>query len=502
MHSLGSRLSAAVAVILVTVLVTAVARSGAEIKYNEEEPDHITTESAYSLGKYTMHLWYTDESLSDYLNYVAVAYNSSNEEYRVVPELVSGREYLEHISEASMTDEDLPDLYITTNDTLVKAHLAGLADPIIPPVGTDLRDVFSKTSLNAVTFHSQMIAYPLFMECSALCYNYTYLRDWAMATLEAENSAVQAEATAVGDGSTQTEAADAGDGSTQTEAADTEDSSVPAFTVGDEEIDAYVEAHLPDSYDRLLEFSDAYDAPEGVDSIFKWAVTDIFYNYFFIGDSISIGGEFGDDTSAIDIYNEDAVSGLRSYQALNQFFSINTDDVSYDGLMDEFIDGKLVMTIATTDAVKRLKNAANEGRLEFEYRFAALPDMSDTIPARSLSVTDAVAVNGYSPRKDAANDFAMYLCSADSRELFDWTGKVSTLKTASFGDDTGFLEVFRQEYERSVPLPKMIETSNYWVNLEMLFASVWNGDDPDKELKELNDQILLQLPGHAPEEEQ
>ena len=125
MHSFGSRLSAVMAVLVVTALVGLVAFSGLEIKYEEEPVEEVSAESAYLLGKYTMHLWYTDEGLTDYLNYVAVTYNSSNDEYRVVPVLVSGREYLESISEASMTDEDMPDLYVTTNDTLEKAHLAG-----------------------------------------------------------------------------------------------------------------------------------------------------------------------------------------------------------------------------------------------------------------------------------------------------------------------------------------------------------------------------------------
>ena len=50
-----------------------------------------------------------------------------------------------------------------------------------------------------------------------------------------------------------------------------------------------------------------------------------------------------------------------------------------------------------------------------------------------------------------------------------------------------------QEYEKSVPLPKMIEASNYWVQLEIAFTKVWNGADPDEVLKELSDTIGAQI---------
>ena len=117
------------------------------------------------------------------------------------------------------------------------------------------------------------------------------------------------------------------------------------------------------------------------------------------------------------------------------------------------------------------------------------------MPARSMSVTDVVAINGYSSNKEYANDFALYLCSADASVLYDWTGKVSVLKDASFGEDTESIDVFRKEYERSVPLPKMLETSNYWASLEMLFASVWDGEDANDGLKKLSEQMMLQITG-------
>ena len=52
-----------------------------------------------------------------------------------------------------------------------------------------------------------------------------------------------------------------------------------------------------------------------------------------------------------------------------------------------------------------------------------------------------------------------------------------------------------QEYERSVSLPKMIETGNYWVQLEILFSKVWNGGNVAALVEELaqkmNEQVYV-----------
>ncbi len=526
MHSFWTRICAVLLIIALTALIVFTAVSGLQIRQPAPKEETPAAESSYSLGKDTLHLWYTDDKLTDYLNFIAVNYNSEHEDIRVVPVLVPGQEYLESISDASMTDEELPDLYITTNDTLEKAHLAGLAEPITCPNHTDMRTLFPQTAINAVSYHSEYIAYPLFMECSALCYNYNYVHDWARSYLESEIRAnladeekekiIAGENAGSGSSDSDASAQDAGqtgnqtDGSTDKKLTPEEQKALEqkqaeekakiideyvSTQVSEEDVTDFALKSIPDDYNGLLEFSDNFDAPAGVESIFKWAVNDIFYNYFFIGDSISIGGPYGDNIYDIDIYNEDAIRGLMAYQDLNRFFSISTDDVSYQGVVEEFKEGKLVMTITTTDAVKYFADAVKNGETDIDYRFAPLPDMSSNVPARSMSVTDVVAINGYSPNKEYANDFALYLCSADPSSLYDWTGKVSVLKEASFGDNTEYIEVFRKEYERSVPLPKMLETSNYWASLEMLFASVWDGEDANDGLKKLSEQMMLQITG-------
>lgn len=506
MGSKRGRLIGVLCVILVVVLVILVAQSGLKIKEIDklETSADNTVADTPSGDKNTVKIWYTDESLTDYLNSIAVTYNSEQEEVRVVPELVSGMEYLESISKASVEGKNYPDLYITTNDMLEKAHLAGLADEIRLEDGVLLDSYFPSTAVDSVTYLGEQIAYPLYFECSALLYNDTYLKQWARNTLEAE---IRSEIAAAEDGenkANQSTATKKPEEQSEEEKKAAEEAAKKAeeelaaqisAQVSEEDVQAYVNEYFPTTYEKLLTFSNDYDAPEGVDTVFKWAVTDIFYNYFFIGDATNVGGKYGDDKEQIDIYNESAIQGLQDYQDLNHFFSISTDDVSYAGVIQEFIDGEIVLTIATSDSVKKLKEAEAEGNISFDYNFAMLPNIHEGVEARSMSVTDVIAVNGYSENQDIANAFALYLCTQDGVSLYDRTGKTSSLSEVDYPDEVAYLNVFKSEYERSVPLPKMLETSNFWTELELLFASVWDGADANAGLKALSEQMKLQVTG-------
>ena len=323
----------------------------------------------------TLTLWYTDEALEDYLASIALDYM---EEYdvRVVPVLTSGLEYLEAVNQASLRGENAPDLYLVSNDSLERAYLAGLAAQIEDRGGVLTEDRFPETALDAVTYQDRLVAYPLYFETSALVYNRTYLEQAA-----SENG-------------------------------------VP------------LEELIPETIDDILSFADSYNAPETVEAVFRWDVSDIFYNYFFAGNYIDVGGPCGDDSSSIDIYNLEAVRGLKAYQDLSQFFSIDAEESSYDAVVQDFLDGRLVFTVATTDILSRIAQAASDGSFPYEYGVVPLPDINDEIQTRGLSVTNAVAVNGYSERRELADEFAAWLATAGADKMYDRTGRIPAVNGA------------------------------------------------------------------------
>lgn len=459
-------------------------RLGMTVQRDEEEE----AEEEFLFGhRDTLYLWYTDEALTDYLNSVVVSYSEYQDDVRVVPVYTSGLEYLETINQASLQTQEVPDLYIVSNDSLEKAYLAGLASEVRIPQGVlPMAEILPGTAVQAVTYRDKQIGYPFYYETSCFLYNRTYLEEWARAQLEAQRDEEIARESQ--------EQADSGD--VEEEAA----GEVTMEEISDEAVAAKIEETLPQTIDDILAFADVYDAPEQVEAVFKWDVSDIFYNYFFAGNYMDVGGASGDRSDSIHIYNEDAIRCLRVYQDLNQFFSIDPKEISYDGVLQDFIDGKIVYTVATSDALSRIEQAKEEGDFIYEYGMSKLPDVSENLQSSSLSVTQCVAVNGYSTQKQEANDFAVYLTEYAAEDLFARTGKLPVYAGGSTYDNPN-VAAFLEEYQNSVPMPKMIETSNFWVELEIAFAKIWMGDDANDSLRALSEKIMAQVLGEAYTEE-
>ena len=489
--SLKKRLKAIVIIAALAGLVFGVAKYGNQNGTEAEIP--IFTES-----KETVYLWYTDEVLTSYLSGAAVTYNETHD-VRIVPVLTSGLEYLEAINQASLTEE-VPDMYVLTHDSLEKAYLAGLAEEIQPTENLVLEDTYMETGLKAATYKDKIIGYPFYFETSSLLYNKTYLEDMAKKQLEAEAdllAAQEAEQELEENGPEVTEGG-TDEGMPDLPVTSKADDATELTEEQKQQIEQKMQEMLPSTIEDIKAVADTYDAPDEVEVIFKWDVTDIFYNYFFIGDAINVGGETGWDISQIDIYNQNAIENMRAYNELNAFFSIDTGEIDYEKVIDEFVAGKIVFTMATTDVVTKLEQAKEDGLLSFEYGITQTPDIDDERTTRSLSVTNCVVINGYGENREAANDFARFLTSEYHNILFARSGKVSATKGVDYGYEA--LQEFAKEYEDSIPLPKMIETSNLWVLLEAAFASVWDGADANVSLKELSEQIMKQVTGREYEE--
>lgn len=525
------RLMAILFIALAAAGIFAIGKSGMPVKEKEQSEDS----SLFSNhNKDSIYLWYTDDALTTYLSSAAVAYNETHDA-RIVPVLESGLDYVETINRNSV-ESNVPDLYVISNDALEKAYLAGLAVQVEPTV--NMEETFIGKGLAAATYKDKLLGYPFYFETSSLLYNKTYLRDLAVAQLTQEQEEAAAQEmqenvdSASGDttqSSSDTGSADATQSSSDTGSADATQSSVGAgdaqkaaesersdtasdrsdsqtteeaveeespFT--EEQIEAKIAEYLPKTIEDIQTFGDMYDAPEQVESVFKWDVTDIFYNYFFIGNAINMGGENGWDTEQVDIYNLNAIQSMTAYQNLNNFFSIDTSAISYESTLNDFMQGKVVFTVATSDAVAALEQAKQDGTFVYEYGFVTTPSFKEEEPSSSLSVTNCVAINGYSTNQEVANDFARYLTCEYNEILYDRSGKVSAQKDMEYPYDA--LQVFAREYETSVPIPKMLETGNYWLKLEALFAEIWNGADANEELKTLSEQIKYQITGEQIEE--
>ena len=203
---------------------------------------------------------------------------------------------------------------------------------------------------------------------------------------------------------------------------------------------------LPDTIEELEIFADSYNAPEQVEAVFKWDVSDILYNYSFSGDHLIVGGENGDDPDQIDIYNLETLQCLTTFQELNQFFSIETREVSYDSVMQDFLDGKIVFTVAGTEAVNRMARAQADGSFPYEYGFYSMPDMTEDLKSRSLSITTGIAVNGYTEFKEEANELAWFLVNdwTNGLNLQESTGKMPVYGFPNYDENHTFAASYNE----------------------------------------------------------
>ena len=442
--------------------------------------------------KDTIYFWYEDDTMTDFFNSAAVAFGKERD-VRVIPVLTQDSEYLEKVNEASLHSSRIPDVYILSNESLEKAYLAGLASPVADEAQLCTTAHFSQAALSAVTYHDRVVAYPFSYETSALVYNETFLAEWAKQQAQKDLESTEEESDeAAGEEATSDSAEEV-----ISEEEIAIESSIGELPLAErkamslEELTVYyMERAIPTTVDDILYIGNTFDLPEGVEGILKWDVSDIFYNYWIVGNYLIVGGDCGDDESNVNINNPEVTACLEVYKALNQFFYIESDTVTFESVVQDFIDGKTVFTIATTDVIEKLEQAKTEGTFAYEYGIAVMPDVSNTLDSRSLSVTSAVVVNGYSSQKDLANEFAAFLTNEYSGYLYERTGKLSA-NLANTENDA--VQTFMKEYGDSVPLTKMMSAGNLWVELEVLFSKVWNGGEVSALVQELAQQIQGQI---------
>ena len=457
----------------------------------------------------TLVLWYTDASLEEYISDAALSFRQ-NSDMDVRMELVEGADYLERINSASVRGDGsipAPDLFITTHDNLMKAYLAGLASPIIDKEEKIIEDNFPGTALHAVSCDGKYVGYPLFYETNFFLYNKTYMSSIAQNRIESEADKAEGEAaqSKADEGQKIEEEKKADEPETKNDDNSDSEDSLNEGSLSEGELDepygdedATVEQEvleklatmIPSKISDIMTFANNYEAPEKVEAVFKWDVTDIFYNYFFVGNYMEVGGEDGDNNSIFNLYNQQAVECLKSYQGMNQYFAMEAED-DYNSILQQFIDGKLVFTIATSDAFARIQQAQMAGEFDYEYGVAVIPNVDDLLLSRGLSVTDAIVVNGYSEKKEAANEFAGILAYDSAGSLYQKSGKLACKRDISY--ENSEINNVMTEYQKSMPLPKMIETSNFWLQLEIAFGEVWSGEDPDTVLKALSDKMGGQI---------
>jgi len=419
-------------------------------------------------------LWYTDAYMDEYIKNAAVVYEEKTG-IKVVSTRVSGLEFLEAVQKATIDDGYGPDLYIIGSESLEKAYLSGLCAELSDSHRVLNSTYFPEVSLNAISYSDSKLGYPLLFECSVFLYNRTLLESVAATYNENAGSS----STSYGEGVLE-------------ENQNTENT---------EFVEVTADEILPTSIVGIIEFALKYSLPEGTESFFKWCVKDVLYEYWFAGAYMNVGGEKGDNRDEIDIYNENSMYCLRVFQDFKQFFSMEIDEFEYEDVLQEFKEGKILFMVADTDVIGELEAAkkSEDNPFNYEYGIASIGMLNDNLKSKGLSVTKLVAVNGLSEHKSQAEDFAKFLSVDYSGNLYARTGKLA----CSYQKEYPYpqMEDAVSTYENSVSLPKIVETSNYWVLTEMVYTKAWDGESVNLLLRQLSGQIKKQVHGIYVEDE-
>ncbi len=412
----------------------------------------------------TLTIWYTDSYMDEYIRNAAVVYEEKTG-VKVVSTKVAGLEFLEAVQKATIDDGNGPDLFIIGNESLEKAYLSGLCDQVTDSKRVLNSTYFPEVALNAVSYSDSKLGYPLIFECSVFLYNRTLLEQIAANYNENAGSS-------------------AGYGEGDVEETETEFVEVTADEI------------LPTSIVGITEFALNQTLPEGTESYYKWCVSDVLYEYWFAGAYMNVGGEKGSDRDDIDIYNTESMYCLKVFQDLKQFFSMDDlDKETYDDVLNEFKEGKTLFIMADTDVIGELEAAKKDENNPFvyEYGVSSIGMLNHELKSKGLSVTKLVAVNGLSEHQQEAEDFAKFLSVDYSPNLYARTGKFPCNYQKEYQYPQ--MEDVVRTYENSVSLPKIVETSNYWVLTEMVYTKAWDGEDVNDLLRQLSGQVKKQIYG-------
>lgn len=408
---------AAQSVILVVIAVIIIVLAGL---YGKNKKNDNTPESEKEKVEKEFNLWYYHEEYEPYLKEAAVRYEEkTGTKVNIV--YCSGLDYLENISEANKNGNG-PDLFIESEENMQKIVYLGLAEQNYEDSIVN-EDNYLNKSINSITFNKKQYGYPLGFQTAVMAVNMAYVDE------------------------------------------------------------------LPHTFDDIKVFADNFNSEDSdnshdysnVESILKWDVKPVEFSYGFLGAYLNAGGEFGDDGAVLDVNSENAIKAGEYFYSLAQYFYMDIDNISYDSVFDDFVNGKIIYTIADTDILKKL----NESQVNAEL--ITLPELTDELETKELSTTSILFVNPYADMKEEARDFAGFISYDMADEMYDITGTVISAKKTTY--DNKYINSFVEAYEQSVGMPKLMNISDYWIKASAVMEKIWKGSNVSEVLDSFEDEL-------------
>lgn len=169
--------------------------------------------------------------------------------------------------------------------------------------------------------------------------------------------------------------------------------------------DGFPEA--PGSIQEILDFGQNNELGEGVGNLLEWNVADGFYNYAFVGDSISPQEDGTYSIQDDEKYKEE----LTFFQDLSESVGLDTDTISRETVLENFNQGAALTALVDSDDLDRITAE--------DYGIALLPMLKEELPMQGCARTGILLVNEFSEgkRKELAQDFAAFVAEQEAGKV-------------------------------------------------------------------------------------
>lgn len=210
----------------------------------------------------------------------------------------------------------------------------------------------------------------------------------------------------------------------------------------------------PESLQSIIDYSNENEPGENVEYLLEWDVNDAFYDFPFIGNSVTFEKNETDVMNVI--YNEELYQqDLEYFDTILASFSVDAAQVSEEHIIENFLAGRTLSAIIDTDSLYRLE--------DYRYELMKMPNLNETLPTVTCATTDMLVVNDFTEKPDAAAEFARFVTVTMADELYECSGHFSVIPSEQpqAAEQTAF-----DAYEASVLVPDSKDARDFWVNLQ------------------------------------
>lgn len=231
------------------------------------------------------------------------------------------------------------------------------------------------------------------------------------------------------------------------------------------------------TFDEILDFAENFEDDSNQKTILQWDVSNEMINYMFFTDQVVIKGEKGDNPDQMDMGNASVKKGLEYFQSLSNFLSIPVEKSSEEGVRKALSQEKVVFAICQGDYLKELENSKSN------YKIGRLPDLTDSLKTKGISVTTLAAVNPLSKNSDSANLVASYMSYQMAKEQYQLTNQLGLVENIDRKSE--YEQQAYEQYKETTPIAKTLDMGNFWIQADIMFQNIYKGNSVEKELKEL-----------------